>query len=58
MALRKADKTGMEAVSELKEADYSKADPRIGQMYTRLSEGRKQLEQVMEKDLSAITNIS
>lgn len=58
MALRKADKTGMEAVSELKEADYSKADPRIGQMYTRLSEGRKQLEQVMEKDLSAVMNIS
>ena len=58
MALKKADKVCMEAVSSLKNAEYSKADPRIGQMYTRLSDGKKQLEQVMEKNLSAVMKIS
>ncbi|MCI7106646.1 MAG: methyl-accepting chemotaxis protein [Agathobacter sp.] len=58
MALKKTDKICMQAVSELKDADYAKADPQIGQLYTRLANGRKQLEQVMEKDLSAVMKIS
>lgn len=58
MALRKTDKACMEAVLALKEAEYAKADPKIGQVYARISTGRKQLEQVMEKDLSAVMKIS
>ena len=49
----KIDKICLEAVAQLKETDYTKADPQIGQMYQRLVGGRSQLETVMERDLSA-----
>lgn len=58
MALKKSDKMCMEAVSALKDADYAKADPQIGELYTRLINGRRQLENAMEKDLSAVMKIS
>lgn len=54
----KIDKICLEAVAHLKETDYTKADPQIGQMYQRLVGGRSQLETVMERDLSAVTQIS
>ena len=54
----KIDKICLEAVAQLKETDYTKADPQIGQMYQRLVGGRSQLETVMESDLSAVTQIS
>ena len=54
----KIDKICLEAVAQLKETDYTKADPQIGQMYQRLVGGRSQLETVMERDLSAVTQIS
>ena len=58
MGFKKSDKVCMEALSSLKAVDYSKADPKIGQIYTRLFNGKKQLEQVMEKELSAVMKIS
>ena len=54
----KIDKICLEAVAQLKETDYTKADPQIGQMYQRLVGGRSQLETAMERDLSAVTQIS
>ena len=54
----KSDKTCLQAVAALRNADYTKAEPEIGQMYERLSKGRKQFEEVMAKDLSAVMQIS
>lgn len=45
------------AVAELKDADYSK-NPRLGDIYKRLLRGRKQLENVMNKDIQAVMQIS
>lgn len=45
------------AVAELKDADYSK-NPKIGDIYKRLLRGRKQFENVMNKDIQAIMQIS
>lgn len=45
------------AMSELKDADYSK-NPKIGDVYKRLLKGRKQFENVMNKDIQAIMQIS
>lgn len=45
------------AVSELKDADYSK-NPKLGDIYKRLLRGRKQFENVMNKDIQAIMQIS
>ena len=54
----KTDKNCLGAVAQLKETDYSKADPQVVQIYQRLLSGRSQLETVMERDLSAVTQIS
>ncbi len=54
---KKTDKTCFQAVSQLKDADYSKA-PELGELYQRLSGGRKQFEQVIDKDLDAVMQIS
>ena len=45
------------AVSELKDADYSK-NPKLGDIYKRLLRGRRQFENVMDKDIQAIMQIS
>ena len=45
------------AVSELKDVDYSK-NPKLGDIYKRLLRGRKQFENVMNKDIQAIMQIS
>lgn len=45
------------AMSELKDADYSK-NPKLGDIYKRLLKGRKQFENVMNKDIQAIMQIS
>lgn len=58
MALGKnANKEYLTALAGMKNVDYSKA-PEIGQLYARLSNGRKQLGEVMTKDLSAVMQIS
>lgn len=45
------------AVAELKDADYSK-NPKLGDIYKRLLRGRRQFENVMDKDIQAIMQIS
>lgn len=47
----------IKAVSQLKEADYSK-EPELLDIYQRLSKGRKQFEQVLENNLKALMQIS
>ncbi len=45
------------AVSEMREADYSK-DPTIDSIYKRLSKGRTQFAEVFDKNLKAVMQIS
>ena len=45
------------AVAELKDADYSK-NPKLGDIYKRLLKGRRQFENVMDKDIQAVMQIS
>ncbi len=47
----------MKAVSELKEADYSK-EPELNKIYRRLLGGRKQFAEVFEKNIKAVMQIS
>lgn len=47
----------IDSVAELKEADYSKS-PKLGDIYKRLLRGRQQFEAVMDKDISAVMQIS
>lgn len=47
----------IDSVAELKDADYSK-NPKMGDIYKRLLKGRKQFENVMDKDISAVMQIS
>ena len=47
----------VDSVAELKEADYSKS-PKLGDIYKRLLRGRQQFEAVMDKDISAVMQIS
>lgn len=47
----------IKSVSELKEADYSK-EPELAQMYQRLSDGRKQFAEILEKNIKAVMQIS
>ncbi|MDD6402289.1 MAG: hypothetical protein PUG10_11880 [Lachnospiraceae bacterium] len=47
----------VDCVAELKETDYSK-QPKLGDIYKRLIKGRKQFEVVMDKDISAVMQIS
>lgn len=57
MAFIKKQPDLIDSLSELKEADYSK-NPKIGDIYKRLIKGRKQFENVMDKDISAVMQIS
>lgn len=47
----------MKAVSELKQADYSK-EPELNNIYHRLSDGRKQFAEVFDKNINAVMQIS
>lgn len=47
----------MKAVSELKAADYSK-EPELDHIYQRLSNGRKQFAEILEKNINAVMQIS
>lgn len=57
MALFKKQTDLIDYVAELKDADYSK-NPKLGDIYKRLLKGRKQFENVMDKDISAVMQIS
>lgn len=60
MAFGKAgqEKKLVKSVAELREADYESVDPELGQVYRRLLNGRKQFEEVMQKNISAVMKIS
>ena len=47
----------MKAISELKQADYSR-EPELGNMYNRLSNGRNQFAEVFDKNINAVMQIS
>lgn len=47
----------MKAVSELKQADYSR-EPELGKIYNRLVDGRKQFADVFDKNINAVMQIS
>ncbi len=55
--LGKGKQNLIDAVAELKSADYSK-EPKLGSIYNRLARGRKQFEIVMDKDIQAVMQIS
>lgn len=47
----------IDAMAELREVDYTK-NPKIESIYKRLTKGREQFEIVMDKDISAVMQIS
>lgn len=47
----------MKAVSQLKQADYSR-EPELNDMYNRLSDGRDQFAEVFDKNINAVMQIS
>lgn len=47
----------VKSVAELREADYS-SEPELGAIYQRLLKGRRQFEEVLEKDIKAVMQIS
>ncbi len=47
----------MKAISELKDADYSK-EPELNKMYKRLSDGRRQFAEIFDKNIKAVMQIS
>ena len=47
----------VKAVSELKDADYSK-EPELNGIYKRLSDGRKQFAELFDKNIKAVMQIS
>lgn len=57
MAIKGNKAALVKAVSELKEADYSK-DPELNSMYLRLSNGRKQFAEIFDKNIKVIMQIS
>ena len=57
MALFKKQADLIDSVAELKDVDYSK-NPKLGDIYKRLLKGRTQFENVMDKDISAVMQIS
>ncbi len=57
MGIGKGKAVLMKAVSELKEADYSK-EPELNKIYRRLLGGRKQFAEVFEKNIKAVMQIS
>lgn len=48
----------VKSVAELKAVDYSKASPEIKEVYERLQTGRKQIEEILAKNLKAVMQIS
>ena len=54
---KKRKKVLMRAISELKEADYSK-EPDLNGIYNRFSNGRQQFATVFEKNIKAVMQIS
>lgn len=57
MAMKKGKAALMRAVSELKNADYSR-EPELNSIYQRLSHGRKQFAEIFEKNIKAVMQIS
>lgn len=57
MGFGKSKTTLVKSVAELKDADYTK-DPELGNIYHRLTIGRRQFEEVLEKDMNAVMQIS
>ena len=57
MALFKKQTDLVDSVAELKDADYSKS-PKLGDIYKRLLKARTQFENAMDKDISAVMQIS
>lgn len=57
MAIGNKKKVLMQAVSQLKAADYS-AEPELSGIYQRLSTGRKQFAELFEKNINAVMQIS
>lgn len=47
----------MKAISELKDADYSR-EPELNEIYKRLRKGRKQFAEVFDKNIKAVMQIS
>ena len=46
------------SVATMQPADYSKTSPVLAEMYGRLVRGKKQFEDVMQKDMTAVMQIS
>lgn len=57
MAWGKKKSELVKSVAELQEADYSR-EPELGEIYQRLLKGRRQFEEVLDKDISAVMQIS
>ena len=57
MSILKKQTDLIDSVAELRDADYSKS-PKLGDIYKRLAKGRKQFEVVMDKDITAVMQIS
>lgn len=57
MAIKKNKAALIKAVSELKQADYSK-EPDLNDIYQRLVKGRKQFGEVFDKNIKAVMQIS
>ena len=51
------NKAAIKAISELKEADYSK-EPELNGIYQRLRNGRKQFAELLEKNIKTVMQIS
>ena len=54
---KKVDKACVQAVLELKDADYSK-EPEVAELYRRLTQGKGQFVQLMNKNLVAVSQVS
>lgn len=57
MAIKTGKAALVKAISELKEADYTK-DPDLQDIYQRLQRGRKQFGKIFEKNIKAVMQIS
>ena len=57
MLFKKKKNVLMKAISELKEADFSK-EPELNKIYQRLAKGRKQFAELFDKNIKAVMQIS
>ena len=57
MAMKKNKAELMRAVSELRQADYSK-DPELESIYQRLTNGRREFAELFDKNINAVMQIS